>query len=213
MPTTRCATVIRKPQDRFARAVYGPAGGLVCPSRSGLPASDPRTWRHAGISCQQSRSEAPLTAQSPQVLPAELPDWPACTLSEAQLGDLELLTSGVFAPLRGFMDAADAAAVAERAMLADGTPWPVPVILDVPAEVVPADADHLVLQDQEGSPLAVLSITERLIQPGPGDPGGGPAGRAGHGAARARARAVPSAAAAPGGRARRTGPRRVVRGR
>ena len=77
----------------------------------------------------------------------------------------------MFAPLRGFMDAADAAAVAERAMLADGTSWPVPVTLDVPAEVVPADADHLVLQDQEGSPLAVLSITERLIPPGPGDPG------------------------------------------
>ncbi len=68
----------------------------------------------------------------------------------------------MFAPLRGFMDTADAAAVAERGMLADGTPWPVTVTLDVPADVLPADADHLVLQDQEGSPLAVLSITERL---------------------------------------------------
>ncbi len=106
-----------------------------------------------------------------QVLPAELPDWPAFTLGGAQLGDLELLTSGVFAPLRGFMDAADVAAVAERAVLADGTPWPVPVTLDVPAGAIPADADHLVLQDQEGSPLAVLSITERLIPPGTGDPG------------------------------------------
>jgi sulfate adenylyltransferase len=78
------------------------------------------------------------------------------------LGELELLTSGVFAPLRGFMDAADAAAVAEFGMLADGTPWPVPVILDVPAGAVPDDATRLVLQDLEGSPLAVLSITERL---------------------------------------------------
>ena len=69
------------------------------------------------------------------------------------------------------MDAADAAAVAERGTLADGTPWPVPVTLDVPAGVVPADAGHLVLQDQEGSPLAVLSITERPIPPGTGDPG------------------------------------------
>ena len=97
--------------------------------------------------------------------------WPACTLSEAQLGDLELLTSGVFAPLRGFMDAADAAAVAERGMLADGTDWPVPVTLDVPADVIPPDADHLVLQDQEGSPLAVLSITERLTRPDPSGAG------------------------------------------
>ena len=92
------------------------------------------------------------------------------TLGEAQLGDLELLTSGVFAPLRGFMDAADVATVDVRGALADGTPWPVPVVLDVPAEVIPPDADHLVLQDQEGSPLAVLAITERLTRPAPGDP-------------------------------------------
>ena len=104
-------------------------------------------------------------------MPAELADWPACTLGEAQLGDLELLTSGVFAPLRGFMDAAEVAAVTERGTLADGTPWPVPVTLDVPAGAVPADAARLVLQDPEGSPLAVLSITERLAVPGAGDSG------------------------------------------
>src|SRR5262249_38326979 len=96
---------------------------------------------------------------------AELADWPACTLSEAQLGDLELLTSGAFAPLRGFMDAADLAAVTERGTLADGTPWPVPVTLDVPAGTAPADAGHLVLQDPEGSPVAVLAITERVALP------------------------------------------------
>ena len=106
--------------------------------------------------------EAQLTASSQPTLPAELSDWPACTLGGAQLGDLELLTSGVFAPLRGFMGAADAAAVAGYGALADGTPWPVPVTLDVPAGQVPADAGRLVLQDHEGSPLAVLSITERL---------------------------------------------------
>jgi sulfate adenylyltransferase len=117
-----------------------------------------------------SVSEAQLTAQSPPGLPAELADWPACTLSETQLGELELLTSGMLAPLRGFMDAADAATVHERGMLADGTPWPIPVTLDLPADMIPPGADHLVLQDPEGSPLAVLSITERLPAPGPEDP-------------------------------------------
>ena len=94
-----------------------------------------------------------------------------CTLDAAQLGDLELLTSGVFAPLRGYLGAADVAAVAERGMLADGTFWPVPVTLDVPGDVIPPDADHLVLQDQEGSPLAVLSITERAVRREPGGAG------------------------------------------
>jgi sulfate adenylyltransferase len=94
-------------------------------------------------------------------LPAELSDWPSCTLSEAQQGDLELLTSGAFAPLRGYLDAADLDAIAERGTLADGTPWPLPVTLTVPAQVFPDGASRLVLQDEEGSPLAVLAVTER----------------------------------------------------
>jgi sulfate adenylyltransferase len=133
------------------------------------------------VPCQESRSEAQLTAQScppaspppgeaQSALPAELSGWPSCPLSETQLGDLELLTSGAFAPLRGYLDAGEAATVAEYGTLPDGTSWAVPVTLDLAADAVPADADHLVLQDQEGSPLAVLAITERRALPG-GDPG------------------------------------------
>jgi sulfate adenylyltransferase len=95
-------------------------------------------------------------------LPAELADWPAWTPSEEQLGELELITSGAFAPLRGYLGTDDLAAVAERGELADGAPWPVPVTLTVPVAAVPADAGRLVLQDQEGSPLAVVEITERV---------------------------------------------------
>ena len=118
----------------------------------------------------QTPSEAKLTAQIPPGLPAELADWPACTLDEAQLGDLELLTSGVFAPLNGFMNAADAASVAGRGLLIDGTPWPVPVTLEAPADAIPADARHVVLQDPEGSPLAVLTVAEHRPAFEPGDP-------------------------------------------
>jgi sulfate adenylyltransferase len=119
----------------------------------------------------ESRSEAQLTEKAfpttPPALPAELAGWPACTLGEAQLGDLELLTSGAFAPLRGFMDAAEVAAVTGRGTLADGTPWPMPVTLDVPAAALPDGATRLVLQDPEGSPLAVLAITDMV----PGEAG------------------------------------------
>ena len=108
-----------------------------------------------------------FSAPEPPALPAELADWPVYTLGEAQLGDLELLTSGAFAPLRGFMDATELAAVTERGTLPDGTPWPVPVILDVPAGAAPPSG-QLVLQDPEGSPLAVLAVTERLALPAPG---------------------------------------------
>jgi sulfate adenylyltransferase len=94
-------------------------------------------------------------------LPAELAHWPAWTPDEEQLGELELLTSGAFGPLTGYLSTADLSAVASRGELADGTPWPIPVTLTVPASALPGDAGHLVLQDPEGSPLAVVEITER----------------------------------------------------
>ena len=96
-------------------------------------------------------------------LPAELATWPAWTPGDAQLGELELLLSGAFAPLDGYLASADLASVSTRRELADGTAWPVPVTLTVPAEVVPEGARKLVLQDPEGSPLAVLDISERVF--------------------------------------------------
>jgi sulfate adenylyltransferase len=104
-------------------------------------------------------------------LPADLAAWPAWTPPEAQLGELELLLSGAYAPLTGYLTAADAAAVADRGELADGTPWPVPLTLTVPADAVPDGAARLVLQDPEGSPLAVLDIAERSVAEAP-DSGG-----------------------------------------
>ena len=112
---------------------------------------------------------APAQAE-PVVDPASL--LSSLTLSARQLGDLELILAGAFAPLTGFMAGADVDAVEASATLADGTPWPVPVTLEVPADSVPAGADQVLLADPEGTPLAVLSITERAAVPGDGVLGG-----------------------------------------
>ena len=48
-------------------------------------------------------------------LPAELAGWPAWTPGEAQLGELELITSGALAPLGGYLTTADLTAVAVTA--------------------------------------------------------------------------------------------------
>ncbi|HEY5989845.1 MAG TPA: adenylyl-sulfate kinase, partial [Streptosporangiaceae bacterium] len=93
---------------------------------------------------------------------ASLPSW---TLNEGQLGDLELLLTGAFAPLTGFMGVAEVSSVSERGVLTDGTPWPVPVTLDVPEGAVAPTTRRLALNDPEGVPLAVLDITERSLLP------------------------------------------------
>ena len=121
------------------------------------------------MTAQAQADSQPSPASDGAVQPAgaaagalgDLTAVPSLKLSETQLADLELLLSGAFAPLAGFMTTADVAAVADSWQLADGTPFPVPVTLDVPAGAVPQDAARVALADPEGTPLAVLQITER----------------------------------------------------
>jgi sulfate adenylyltransferase len=112
------------------------------------------------------RTEVDVTAEAQTDLPTSLIGIPTLMLDGAQLGDLELLLSGAFQPLTGFMAAADVTSVIERGALADGTPWPIPVTLDVHPDQVPPDAQQVVLSDPEGYPLALLQITERSQQQG-----------------------------------------------
>jgi sulfate adenylyltransferase len=107
-----------------------------------------------------------VTAGAEAALAARVGDLPIYTLTQGQLCDLELLLSGALTPLSGFMSDADVAAVRSAACLADGSAFPVTVSLDVPADSLPpqlaiATTGRLLLADPEGTPIAVLQITER----------------------------------------------------
>ena len=97
------------------------------------------------------------------VLPEDvLRDAPSYTPHPHELADLELLLSGAYAPLTGFVGRADLDSLRRRGQLADGTPWPVAVTLEVPAELagdlVLEDPRHrtIILTDPEGAPVAAL---------------------------------------------------------
>ncbi|MFB9237344.1 adenylyl-sulfate kinase [Plantactinospora siamensis] len=100
-------------------------------------------------------------------LPDEvLREAPAYTPRPYELADLELLLAGAYAPLTGFMSRADLTSLARRGRLADGTHWPVPVTLQVPAELA-GEMElgdplrrALVLTDTEGAPVALMEITD-----------------------------------------------------
>ena len=72
------------------------------------------------------RTEVDVAAEAVTGLAADLASLPSWTLNEGQLADLEMLLSGAFAPLAGFMTAAEVASVCESGTLPDGTAWPVP---------------------------------------------------------------------------------------
>jgi sulfate adenylyltransferase len=101
------------------------------------------------------------------VLPEDvLRDAPSYTPLPHELADLELLLSGAYAPLTGFLGRADLAALARRGTLADGTAWPVAVGLEVPREMAETlildDPLHrtIVLTDPEGAPIAAIEATD-----------------------------------------------------
>ena len=89
-------------------------------------------------------------------------EWPSWDLTLRQLCDVELLLTGGFSPLRGFMGRADHEAVCASTRLADGTLWPIPITLDVTDEVaVGLDSGMtLALRDPEGVMLAALHVAE-----------------------------------------------------
>jgi sulfate adenylyltransferase len=122
------------------------------------------------------------------VLPDDvLRDAPSYAPRPYELADLELLLSGAFTPLTGFLGQADLASLSRRGRLADGTAWPVPVTLEVPQDAVaglePANPLRrvLVLTDPEGAPVAAIDARD-IWQTRPGWYGvGGPVRRIGDG--------------------------------
>ena len=90
-------------------------------------------------------------------------EWPSWDLTPRQLCDLELLMSGGFSPLRGFMTRADYDGVCHKMRLASGVLWPMPITLDVTedfAKRLQPGNTKIALRDAEGVMLAVLHVDE-----------------------------------------------------
>jgi sulfate adenylyltransferase len=90
-------------------------------------------------------------------------DWPSHNLTDRQLRDLELLLVGGFSPLEGFLGRQDYESVLDSLRLADGTLWPMPIMLDVDAELAEQleEGSWLALRDVEGAMVAALEVKER----------------------------------------------------
>jgi sulfate adenylyltransferase len=89
-------------------------------------------------------------------------DWPSHDLTPRQLCDLELLLNGGFSPLTGFMARADYDRVCADMRLADGTLWPMPIMLDVSEELAKTlePGSNVALRDPEGVMLAALHVDD-----------------------------------------------------
>jgi sulfate adenylyltransferase len=119
---------------------------------------------------------APLLASPERVaeLGAHAKEMTSWSLAPRQIADLELLLSGGFSPLRGFMGRSEAESVRRDLRLLDGTFWPVPITLEVTEEVAKGlvPGGSLALRDGEGVLRAVLQIDEVWRGKDPATPAG-----------------------------------------
>lgn len=90
-------------------------------------------------------------------------EWPSWFLTERQLCDLELLMTGAFSPLNGFLCKDDYESVLSDCCLKDKTLWPMPIVLDINEEMAKQVKPHdkLALRDSEGHIIAILTIKDK----------------------------------------------------
>ena len=108
-----------------------------------------------------------LDPQNAAELKARSKDFPSWDLTSRQIRDLELLLSGGFSPLRGFMKRDEYDRVRDEMRLSNGSVWPIPITLDVPeafAKSLKSGSSKVALRDSEGVMLAVLYV-EDVWQP------------------------------------------------
>src|SRR6266496_2297658 len=90
-------------------------------------------------------------------------EWLSWDLTARQICDLELLLTGGFSPLRGFMKRADYERVCHNMHLTSGVLWPMPITLDVGedfAKKLQPGTSKVALRAPEGVMLAVVDVEE-----------------------------------------------------
>lgn len=92
--------------------------------------------------------------------PAELTGLPRIELSARAQADLEMLATGAYSPLTGFVSEADYHSILEHMRLADGTPWSLPITLPVSRDEAAALTGRAVLT-AGGRDVGLLDITEK----------------------------------------------------
>lgn len=83
-------------------------------------------------------------------------------LSPISISDLELLATGVYSPLEGFMDREDYIRVVREMRLANGTVWSLPITLPVEPELASSllIGEEVALVNRDNKPLGLLKISD-----------------------------------------------------
>jgi sulfate adenylyltransferase len=104
-----------------------------------------------------------ITGLERERLIEESTEMPRLQLNAREISDLELIATGAYSPLEGFLDYSNYHSVVRGMRLASGAPWTIPVTLSVDEEQAARlrERSEVALYDGEYL-LAVLHLTEKF---------------------------------------------------
>lgn len=91
-------------------------------------------------------------------------DLPKIRLDEEQIKEVKNIARGIFSPLEGFIGSKDFKDILDRLELADGTIWPIPIILDVDkqkAKELKIGQKIALVDEKDNHPVAILELREK----------------------------------------------------
>lgn len=85
------------------------------------------------------------------------------TLDEREISDLEMIATGAYSPLEGFMTRSDYESVLSEKRLVSGLPWTIPITLAVSKEKAKRlkEGEEVALIDNSGRDLALFNLRDK----------------------------------------------------
>ncbi len=93
---------------------------------------------------------------------AKAANLPAITLDDRELSDLEMIATGAFSPLEGFMTSGDYRSVVDVMRLSNGLPWTIPITLAVDEDEAAklSNGEDVALLGTDGAVVAILHLDD-----------------------------------------------------
>ncbi len=98
-----------------------------------------------------------------RIAPANEKDYaqlPRLEINERNCADLELIATGVYSPLTGFVDSQDHRAILENMRLANGLPWSIPITLGISKESA-KNYNGQILLTRNNQAVGLMDVTEQ----------------------------------------------------
>ena len=101
-----------------------------------------------------------LTEARSEEIRSDIEDAVSVTLDENLLFDFANIARGVYSPLKGFMSRNDFMKVVNDLTLERGVAWPLPIVLDVDAELANAigPGDRISIHRPDGVPVGIMDV-------------------------------------------------------